>query len=372
MKTAAIISEYNPFHFGHKYQIDKLKADGFELVIAIMSGNIVQRGELACADKYARARAAICCGVDVVAELPAPFSCASAEYFAYAGVLAAEAFGADVLSFGSECGDLSALEAHSCLQRNAEPGSGAARTELCGTEFMSNDILGIEYIRAIKKQRARIIPLTHKREGGGYLSDDCDVRYPSASAIRKLLSDRDLERISSCMPAEAFTALASSLSDFDAEGRKKTLFDMLMPKLIYTPSDRLSELAFLSGGLAQRIKKAAEHAVDLDDFYRLAATKVYTNGRIRRASLCALCEIEADAIKTPPEYLSLLGVSARGREYISSLKSEIEICTTMRQKKKYASFEYEKRFDGLYSLIRLKESGKRENYSLTPPYIHQS
>ena len=101
MKTAAIISEYNPFHLGHKYQTDKLREDGFDVIIAIMSGSIVQRGELACADKCVRACAAVRCGVDIVIELPPAAACSSAEYFARGGVFAADKLKADVLSFGS-------------------------------------------------------------------------------------------------------------------------------------------------------------------------------------------------------------------------------------------------------------------------------
>ena len=372
MKTAAIISEYNPFHLGHKYQVNRLRADGFDVIIAIMSGSVVQRGELACADKFSRGRAAIACGVDIVIELPAPFSCSSAEYFAYAGVFAAEMLHADVLSFGSECGDLDALRKHSYLQNTASAGSGAARAELEGTEFLSNDILGIEYLRAIRKLKARIEPLTHKREGGGYLSQDSDTLFPSASAIRKLVFEKDLAKISACMPRESYDVLLPELLTADKHKRDEVMFDMLCAKLSFSSSDSLSHLAFLSGGLAQRLKNAAEHASSLEELYSLAATKVYTNGRIRRASICALCEIEAEAIKKAPEYLAALAASRAGRKYLSDNSFDVEICSNVRQKKAYSSFEYEKKLDTLYSLVHLKETGKRENYLIKAPYMHQS
>jgi len=372
MKTAAIISEYNPFHYGHKYQVDMLRADGYDVIVAIMSGSVVQRGELACADKLARAKAAVLCGVDIVIELPCPFSCSSAEYFAYAGVFAAEAVGADVLSFGSECGDISLLEAHAHTERSARAGEGAASAELCGTDFLSNDILGIEYVRAIKKLNARITPITHKREGGAYLSECADTEYPSASAIRRLVSDGDIGRIKKCMPHEAFEVLVPSFERISVPDREHVLFGAVASKFMYTPIERLSSLAFLSGGLAQRMKKAAESASDLSQLYSLSATKVYTNGRIRRAALCAVCEVEASSLKREPEYLTLLAVNARGRDYLSLRKTDIEICTTVRQKKSYRSFEYEKRFDSLYSLVCAKESKKRELYFNKSPYIQQS
>jgi len=372
MKIAAIISEYNPFHYGHKYQVDMLRASGYGIIIAVMSGSVVQRGELACADKITRAGAAVECGVDIVVELPCPFSCASAEYFAYAGVFAAEALGADVLSFGSECGDISLLEGHASVENNAKAGEGAAGAELLGTDFLSNDILGIEYVRAIKRLGASITPLVHKREGGAYLSESTDTEYPSASAIRRLILEGKIAGVKDCMPEAAFSVLLPGFERYSARDRERVLFGMIASEFLYTPTDRLSSFAFLSGGLAGRMKRAAEGAYDLDDFYRLASTKVYTNGRIRRASICAVCGVEASVMKSTPEYLSLLAVSGKGREYLSSRKTEIEICTAVRQKKNYPSFEYEKRFDILFSIVCASEAGKRENYFNKSPYIHQS
>ena len=119
MKCAAIISEYNPFHNGHKYQIDMLRSLGYDVIIAVMSGSVVQRGEIALTDKFSRARAAVTCGADLVCELPAPFSCTSGEFFARAGVIAADALMADVLSFGSECGDIDLLSDHASERRIA-------------------------------------------------------------------------------------------------------------------------------------------------------------------------------------------------------------------------------------------------------------
>ena len=372
MKAAAIISEYNPFHLGHKYQIDKLRCEGFDIIIAIMSGSIVQRGELACADKCARAEAAVRCGADIVIELPTKFACTSAEFFARGGVFAAEKLCADVLSFGSECGDISQLYAHSLSERTASPGKRAAEAELSGTGFLSNDILAIEYLRAIRRLGARITPITHKRIGGAYLSEDANTENPSASAIRKLLAEGKTEEIFKCMPEDSYDTLLPSFKLYDAQKRDERLFDMLTAKFMFTSAEQLSRFAFLSGGLAERMKKAACSASSLDEFYLLSSAKLYTSGRIRRASLCALCEIEASKLSEDAEYLTLLASNAKGREYISSHSFDIEICSNVRQKKKYPSFEIEKKFDSLYAFVCAKKNEKREIYYNKTPYIHQS
>ena len=110
MKISAIICEYNPFHYGHKFHIEKTRQNGADAIVAIMSGDVVQRGDVAITDKYKRAKIALQNGADIVAELPCPFSCAGAQSFAKAGVFIAKALGADTLSFGSEYGDTEVLK----------------------------------------------------------------------------------------------------------------------------------------------------------------------------------------------------------------------------------------------------------------------
>ncbi len=372
MKTAAIISEYNPFHAGHKYQIDKLREEGYDLIMAIMSGSVTQRGELAVADKITRARAALSCGVDLVVELPTPYSCSSAEFFAYGGVFAADALGADVLSFGSECGDIDRLISHASTVKHARAGEGAARAELDGTSFMSNDMLGIEYVRAIERIGSRITPVTHKRIGGGYNDKNAETQYPSASAIRALMSEDGKSTALSLLPKEAAECLADSIALYDEKTRNDRLFAAISSRLLYTPKEDLEKCAFMSGGLVGRMRAAAEKATSLEGLYSLSATKVYTYGRIRRAAISALCNVDASAIRRPPEYLTLLAANGKGRRYLSGNKVSLEVCSAVRQKKKYTSFEYEKRFDLLYAMISTGENTERRIYYSFPPAMYQS
>ncbi len=368
MKCAAIISEYNPFHNGHKYQIDLLRSQGFDVIVAVMSGSIVQRGEIAIVDKFTRARAAVSCGVDIVVELPAPFSCTSGEYFARAGVIAADALGADSLSFGSECGDIDLLRIHANERRFAEPSEGAARAELSGTSFSSNDMLGIEYLRAIKATGSEMQPITHKRVGGAYNSETPDTEFSSATAIRRALKDGNIADVQSQMPREAYVAMNEGLSLICSSGLSDEIYSgILLTALRTADKEELSAYAFMNGGLASRLKNSAERAKSADELYRLAATKVYTNSRIRRAALCTVCRMPDTVRRHVPEYLSLLCANERGREYLATQKTKLPVLCTVRQKKEYGSFEYEKRFDMLFETVR--KYGGSVRLCIAPPMM---
>ena len=360
MKCAAIISEYNPFHNGHKYQIDLLRSLGYDVIIAVMSGSAVQRGEVALTDKFSRAKAAVLCGADLICELPAPFSCASGEYFARAGVIAADALMADALSFGSECGDIDMISDHAREKRIAPPSVGAAAAELSGTRFGSNDILAIEYVRAIDRIGSKMMPLTHKRIGGAYNSEaDCGS-FSSATSIRKAVADGHIGAIKERMPADSFEVIRQGLADTcDVEQSNRIFSAMLLCELRMSDVNTLSSYAFMNGGLASRMKKAAEKAESAEELYALAATKVYTNSRIRRAALCTVCKIPDSIRRSSPEYLSLLCANERGREYLSSISPLLPVLTTVREKRRFDSFEYEKRLDMLFELVRGYSGGAR-------------
>ncbi len=363
MKTAAIISEYNPFHKGHKYQIDLLREQGYDIIFAVMSGSFTQRGECAIFDKFTRAEAAIREGLDFVVELPAPFSSMPAEYFARAGVLSADALGADVLSFGSECGELSKLSEHASLPTRGRAGTGAAFADYSGTSFSSNDILAIEYLRVIKKYGLSVRPLVHKRVGEGYNSEEIS-EISSATAIRRLIYGGECEGLSGLIPRGAFEVF--SRENFPCEElMKDRLFTALKSALLFGDREALSRCFGMSGGLCERLIRAAERAETLDELYTLASTKVYTNARIRRTSLFAILGIADDVKNSLPEYLSLLATNDRGREYLSKRDICLPVLSTVREKSKYSSYEYEKKFDMLYEIIHGRDKD-RALYLRTP------
>ncbi len=211
MKITAVVAEYNPFHHGHAYHLSATRAETGGKILALMSGNFVQRGEPALLDKWTRTRMALNSGADLVLELPAVYATASAEYFAAGAVRILNGLGCvDFLSFGAEAGDLSPLLGIAKRLSSPDPlleeelktrlKSGAsyaaarqaalARTmgkEQAACVKQSNNILAVEYLKALHKTSSPITPLCVKREGADYTSADMIGRYPSALAIRGAL-----------------------------------------------------------------------------------------------------------------------------------------------------------------------------------------
>ena len=227
MSVFGIVSEFNPFHLGHEYLIRSARDMGAESVVCVMSGNATQRGELAITDKYTRAEAALCGGADLVLELPFPWSSASAESFAFAGISVLSSF-CDTVIFGSECGDIELLrrvaeftsspefkERYTALLTNGEQSAAAYAAlvgEVSSTALSSNDLLGVEYIKAAKTLGVDLNFVTVKREGSAYRSAEMSSGdFDSAMAIRAAISNGDnLEMLKSRLPLASFDILASA------------------------------------------------------------------------------------------------------------------------------------------------------------------
>jgi len=336
MFVCAIICEYNPFHRGHEIQIGRLR-DMFPdaCILSLQSGNFVQRGEAAVISKYRRAEAAVKCGADLVLELPFPWCAQGAAYFARAGVDILNSLGTDVLCFGSETGDLQALTTAAKRMNSPEfiaecekeeAGSmgssvshiAAVRStyeRLYGTRLPigSNDTLGIEYLKSIAATESRMKPICIRREGGftATLSREhykgCDFDSLSENVPEKLV---DLYRD---IPPVSTDSLGSAILNFFRT---------------HTP-DELSVYADLGGGLAGRLCRAANEAIDYAGFCNLAATKKYTNARIRRAILSAMLSVTEDRLKQKPVFTTLLAANNRGTDFLRSVKktADIEIVT---------------------------------------------
>ncbi len=339
MSVYGIVSEFNPFHNGHKYLFERARADGAEAIVCVMSGNSTQRGEIALIDKYKRAEMALRSGADLVVELPYPFCCGSAERFASAGVaIAAEL--ADTVFFGSESGDISALKeaARVCVsdefieeyKKTLESGAGTASAYFdllerkTGRRYMSNDILGIEYIKAALRLGVEISFSTTSRIGGSYASSELTAGgYQSASAIRELISRGELERARGYIPEECFdilfdAILMGSVTDADKLNTAIKLFFRMCE-----PSD-ICECAECDMGIASRICNAAAECAD-QDMLELLRTKRYTDARLRRAMLFALTGAHGSDFGTLPEYTNLLATNSRGRELLAKRRKDAEI-----------------------------------------------
>ncbi len=313
-KTTAIICEYNPFHFGHRYMISELKRRGHR-VVGIMSGDFVQRGEVAVADKYARAQAALDGGMDLVLELPFPYCVSSAKDFATAGVRIAAAVGVDALAFGEEA---KAEEIEAMAEAVLEPdfehrvatlikadktlsyprAKQQALAEKLGTAASEeagkpNNILAMEYISAIRREGLPLEYIGIKRE----------MSYSSSSAIR-----RDGISENSVPFPQYFTEQRKL--DFAAR--------VIIPQL--RRGVVADDLYCVDESLAALLQKRALGACGVEELVAACVGKTYTAARVRRAVVTAWLGIETAAVKASPLYTSLLAATRDGTEFLAETK----------------------------------------------------
>lgn len=354
MRIAAIISEYNPFHKGHEYQIQETKKKGGAThIIALMSGNFVQRGLPAIIDKYRRAEMALLGGADLVLELPGVYALSSAEFFAEGSIRILNALnGVQILSFGSEEGTLFHLETVSEVlawepeeyqlllkeQLNLGHSFPKARNHALkkllpemDMRFIENpnNILGVEYLKALKRTESIIKPFTVKRIGKGYhdLSLN-EEEYASATALRSVLHKK--ERIEGFVPHavhEYIEALRKKNYPFTAEEDFK---DLLLYRLI-TENQSLAKIQEASEGLDNRILSRQKHLKEgtLESFIDEIKTKRYARTRISRILMQYLLAYDLEPIEAlrrqTPESVKILALNEKGKEILSALRKNKEI-----------------------------------------------
>ena len=335
MSVFGIVCETNPIHNGHKHLITSAKDMGADAIVCVMSGNTVQRGEFAIADKYIRAEALLRCGADLVIELPFPWSSSSAEYFARAAVYILQKF-CDTVIFGSECGNIDILKKAAMAASRAdfkdeytsrlssgERAAGAYFDMLegyAGIELSSNDLLGVEYIKASEYLSSYINFETIRRRGDGYTSSEVtDHAYPSAMSIRKLWRERDVSDIERYMPAEAIDLYRSAIKRgaiVDTSSLDAVLLTFFRS---HTGSD-FKNIVGASGGIANRICEMSHKARSADELLELVRTKRYTDSSIRRVLLYCLGGVEKDHVESLPEETLLLAANKKGRALLSSVR----------------------------------------------------
>ncbi len=364
MKTAAIICEYNPFHNGHKYHIEMTRAAGATHIVCVMSGNFTQRGDVAIYDKYLRTEAALKNGADLVLELPVMYSLCSAEGFAAGAVGIISALGCvDMLSFGSESGELAALKEASGAAEYAVhsdkfsalikfgksyPAALAEAVREYYTEDVyetlcaPNNTLAIEYLNALDNIGSTIQPVTVERKGAEHDSEKENGGFASASLIRKKLR-----------AGEDCSAFASVINAPMADiGRLETA---ILAKLRSMTLAEYSELYDGANGLCERLYKAVKTAPSLESVYFLTKTKRYTLARIRRAVLCAFLGLTKDRLLIPNAYIHVLGMNARGREILTAAKCGLPVDTSLKKlsdtsREAHRQAAFEARCGDLYSL----------------------
>ncbi len=352
MKTVAIICEYNPFHNGHKHHIDQIRRELGEdtRIIAIMSGGFTQRGESAVMDKGDRARAAVECGVNLVLELPFPYSASSAELFARAGVSIADSIGiVDLISFGSESGDISALTEYATLTASDEyeelvaelldrPENAALGYpcvceiafnrlygEKNGITLTPNNILAIEYIKALKSFNSKIKPHTVLREGAAFNEDGVVAgSLQSASAIRKELLSGNIS-VLEYIPDEAKPVVLDAIRRGAFPCDMERLSPAVLSFFRLSPSDAGENFHDAKGGLYNRLKSASLEADNISALVRLSETKKFTNARILRAVWCSFFGVTSSDVRTLPEYTQILALDGIGRACLKEIREQSRI-----------------------------------------------
>lgn len=332
MKTAGVICEYDPFHNGHKYMLDELRRRGAQRIICLMSGEAVQRGGFASLPAHYRAEAAVECGADAVFELPYPWSSGSAGYFAAAGVYILAALGADTIAFGSESGDIQKLISMAgtvsdgeLKVRTAHGPEGTAKSYLCaaGIDGISpNDLLGVEYIRTARKMGLDIGFETVRRVGAGHGAISENVIFSSAAQIRKELFDGI---ISENVPDVMREKIEKAVAVGDCLVSADRISSAILGWWRLTSTSESGKYAECGGGVAQLLQKSAVNAGSFAEMMSAAATKKYTNARLRRAVLFAMTGVTAEDLHSLPAYVRLLAANEQGRRFLSEIRKSTKI-----------------------------------------------
>lgn len=344
MDIIGIVGEYNPFHYGHLYQLcetKKLFSDS--AVVCAMPGDFVQRGEAAMFDRFTRAEAACRCGIDLVLELPVRWSLSSAEGFARGAVQLLGYAGCNYISFGSESGnigdiekaadlindravierikkkmradrDLSFASARECvLSEYSEPAAELIRTP--------NNILAVEYVKAIKDLELSIKPITVKRKGNAHDTISTDGLPPASEIRRRFMRGEAVEEY---IPPEAWSVYAKAIRSGRVIDRE--LFDsILLSRLRMFDRDYYNKLPDTSDGLGDRLFRASRECRGTEELFDMAKTKKYAMSRIRRACMCACIGITNDNKADSVPYARVLAANAKGRYILKQMKGNAPV-----------------------------------------------
>lgn len=346
-----IVAEFNPFHNGHKYLVDSLKQNENDTVTAVMSGNFVQRGEPAVLDVNLRTKIALASGVDLVLSLPFPYCSATAEKFALSGVTVLDSLNClDSLGFGSESNDkktllecaknLRTLDFNLLVSKLVESGVSfptareQAVKELFGekeAELLqkSNDILGVEYSKALLELNSSLDITTVKRTGASHDSKEGTENIRSASLIRTFIDD--LDEVKSFVPNESFEVLKEATENKKIIDYSKYELSLLF-KLRTMSVEDLSKLPDVTEGLEYRIFEAVRNSTSYYELLEKIKTKRYTLSRIRRILLFAYLGVTKELLETPVPYIRVLGFNEKGAKLLKECKEKTKLPIVTRPK----------------------------------------
>lgn len=400
MKVCAIICEYNPFHFGHWYHIQKAKElSGCDAVLCIMSGNFTQRAEPTIADKFVRASMALNGGADIVVQMPTAYACSSAEIYALAGVKIANSFkNVTHLAFGCESENFELLqeianylaaepqEFKDALRHYLDEGNSMVHSRQLAIEQLvkeekvsftniteavealhkPNNILALEYLKALKKTNSTIEPVFIERGCSDYHSEDINGKDTSATAIRsRLLKSEKVSKIKRLVPKFSYKLLKEHLKDFGLPS--SDLFnDICMFSLKTSNKDKIKNIYDVSEGLENRFIECCKDKKVLNEVLLNVKSKRYTYTRLKRIVLRLVLDINKSTIEKIYEidklpYIKVLGFSSANPELLSEINADTDLIIRNNNVVKDPSEFYselagiEDRANALYNLL-LKKS----------------
>lgn len=339
MKNVAIICEFDPLHLGHIHLISSLREMGAKRIICIMSGAFCQRGDTSTFSRAVRAECAVEAGADVVLELPFPWSCSSAEFFAHGAMSLIKSIGnIDTLGFGSECGDVSSLilaaermrtgefrdECARISEENKNLGAAAVQSaaykNLYGNAEVltgANNILAIEYIKSAKRLGVDIDFKTVRRIGDGHGEKNSGSKYASASHIREMVGSGDTS-FWRFVSERSYRAIMKEIEQKKISGGIAAIGDTVLYHFRLDKGS--SDTAEMRGGLYERACALSVFANSYEKLFESMKTKKYTDARLRRAIVFSLLGVKSDMLKSSPEYTTLLGATTRGTRFLKEVK----------------------------------------------------
>ena len=366
-----IIAEYNPFHNGHLYHIEKVKEMFPDSpIILVLGGNFTERGDVSILDKWEKTDIAIKCGIDLVVELPFPFSCSSADIFAKGSLDILNYLGVTDLVFGSESDDIEGIkklvetelsnpdfdnlvQVYLRMGYNYPTSLSKALEDITGDCFkLPNDILGISYVKAIYSNNYKITPHTIKRTNDYHSKELDNMSINSATSIREaLLNNKDIK---DSVPVITYNYLKNKkipkLDDY---------FNLLKYKII--SCNDLAIYNLVDSGIATKLKKEILNSYSFDEFINKVKSKNLTYSRLSRTLIYILCDYTKNMAKefNKIRYIRLLGFSNSGRDYLNKIKKDIDIPIISKfTKEKDKMLEYEYQITKIYSLIFNKDKDK--------------
>ena len=354
MISAGIVVEYNPFHNGHAYHLKRTREiTEADVVIAVMSGYFLQRGEPALVDKFSRTKMALKAGVDLVIELPYAFCTQKAEIFAKGAVELLSHLMCDYLCFGSEEGNIDAFEKtyvflkhnkksyHSFIRQYMD--EGVSYPKACSLAFNKlapdkklldlskpNNILGYQYVESIKELNCPMKPLTIQRIGASYHDESLSGNHiSSATGIRHhLFQTGNMEGIKPYIPSSTYAELSSFKNKYKTFVQWENFWPFLKYKILQSEPAELKEIYEMEEGLENRLIRAIKDAGSFNEFMAKIKTKRYTWTRLQRGCVHILTNTKKPEMHERSqkiEYVRILGFNNKGRKYLKHYKDAFQI-----------------------------------------------